>query len=194
MNIIKQKENLIARIQDKEHRDAFVSSRIQVGIPLQIRGLREKRGWSQQELADYAKVKQSWIATIENPNYSGFSLKTLLKLASVFEVGLIVEFVPISNLVESELRLSPESLTPVSFDEDPYFKPQAINIPCQMELQLGFSGSLESPTQKDSQETGKMGKLYFLQGRQRKTIENKLESQEEKDMPLRNSLIGGMKQ
>ncbi|MGB8992960.1 MAG: helix-turn-helix transcriptional regulator [Desulfobaccales bacterium] len=142
MNTTKHEEKLIARLKDKEHRDAFVSARIQVGIPLQIRALREKRGLSQQELADQAGVKQSWIATIENPNYSGFSLKTLLKLASAFEIGLIVEFVPISNLVDRELRLSPESLTPVSFEEDPYFKPRVTNIVGQVGLVIGGEGEV----------------------------------------------------
>lgn len=184
MNTTKHKEKLIVRLKDKEHRDAFVSARIQVGIPLQIRALREQRGWSQQQLADQAGVKQSWIATIENPNYSGFSLKTLLKLASAFDIGLIVEFVTIGDLLDRELRLSPESLTPVSFEEDPYFKPQAINVPCQSELRLGSSMSLESPgIQRKSPEIKKRPNLYIIEERQKPINEY----QEELDMPLQKS-------
>ncbi len=124
----KRREKLIARLKDKEHRDAFVSAHIQVGIPFQIRALREQRGWSQKDLANQAGVSQVWISRIENPNYSGFSLKTLLKLASSFEIGLIIRFVPISNLVNWELALSHEKLGAVSFEEDPYFKPPVTNI------------------------------------------------------------------
>jgi len=184
MNIDKHREKLIARIRDKEHRDAFVSARIQVGIPLQIRALREQKEWNQQELADNAGVKQSWIATIENPNYSGFSLKTLLKLASAFDVGLIVEFVPISTLVDRELKLSPESLTPVTFERDPYFKPQPITIPAEFGMLLGVSMSLGSPAiQKESPEIKKMGKLLYYNMGQKAT------DQKEMDSPLHDSLV-----
>ena len=123
MNAEKHKERLIARLKDKEHRDAFVSVHIQIGIPFQIRALREQKGWTQKELADRAGKKQAWIAQIENPNYSGFSLKTLLRIASVFDVGLMVRFAPISALVKWELELSPESLRVQSFEEERYFKP-----------------------------------------------------------------------
>ena len=123
MSINKRREKLIARLKDKEHRDAYVSANIDIGISFQIRALREKRGWTQKELAERAGKKQAWIAKIESPNYSGLSLKTLKELASVFDVGLIVRYVPFGDLVKWELELSPESLTPPRFDEDPYFKP-----------------------------------------------------------------------
>ena len=50
------------------------------------------------------------------------TLKTLKRLASAFEVGLMVKFVPFSELVESELHLTPDSLKVRSFDEEPYFR------------------------------------------------------------------------
>ena len=103
--MINNKNKLIARLKDKQYRDGFVSAHIKIGIPFQIRALRERKGWTQKELAERVGTKQAWIAQIENPNYSGFSMKTLLKLASVFDIGLIVRFVPISNLVKWELAL-----------------------------------------------------------------------------------------
>ncbi len=123
MNILKRSEKTKARLLiNKEQRDAFVLADVDVGISFQIRAMRTQRGWTQAELAGRAGMKQSWIAKLESP-YKGFSLQTLLKVASVFDVGLLVRFVPISELVKRELKLSPESLTPVSFDEDPYFRP-----------------------------------------------------------------------
>lgn len=119
MNINKRRAKLIARLNEKNI-DDFVSADIDVGISFQIRAIREQRGWSQQKLADLAGKKQPWIAKLESP-YKGYSLQTLKELASVFKVGLLVRFVPISELVERELKLSPESLSPVSFNEDPYF-------------------------------------------------------------------------
>lgn len=122
MNTIKRREKLASELLNKEYRDAFVSEHIDTGIPFQIRALREQRGWTQKELANRAGVTQVWISKVENPNHSGFSIKTLLKLASAFDIGLIVRFVPISNLVKWELDLSPDALKAVSFDEDHYFR------------------------------------------------------------------------
>ena len=122
MTIIRNRERLRSELQDKELRDFFVSEHINIGLSFQIRALRKQRGWTQKELSDRAKKKQSWIAKIENPNYTGFSLQTLKELASVFDVALIVRFVPFGELVKWELTLSPEKLEALSFNEDPYFK------------------------------------------------------------------------
>ena len=121
MSIIKRRQKIIERLKDKAHRDAFVESLIHIGLPFQIRALRQREEWTQKQLSEQAEMKQSWISRIENPGYSGFSLKTLLRLASVFDVGLVVKFVPVSQLVESELNLSADSLRPPKFEDDPYF-------------------------------------------------------------------------
>jgi transcriptional regulator with XRE-family HTH domain len=128
MNTSGRKESLREALSDKEYRDAFVAAQATVGIPFQIRALREKGSWTQQELATKAGMKQSWVSKIESPGYSGFSLKTLLKLASVFDVGLVVRFVPVGELVEWELNLSNDSLSVPSFEQDPYFE-SAIQTP-----------------------------------------------------------------
>jgi len=120
--MMNKRDKLIARLKNKQYRDGFVAAHIKIGIPFQIRALREQRGWTQKELAERIGSNQAWIAQIENPNYSGFSLKTLSKLASIFDIGLIVRFVPFGNLVQWELELSPNSLKIDSFDQDPYFK------------------------------------------------------------------------
>ena len=187
MNIIKRKEKLIEELRNKEYRDAFVSEHIDTGIPFQIRALREQRGWTQKELATLAGVSQVWISRIENPNYDGFSIKTLLKLSSAFDVGLIVRFSPISELVRWELELSPESLKVVSFDEDPYFKPHVMNIIGQGGFVMGREGigSCCYPEPKT------MGKLIDIKDARQKAAMNKIdEYQKERDMPLLASLSG----
>lgn len=125
MNKIERKKNLINRLKNKEYRDAFVSEHIDTGIPFQIKALRNQRQWTQQDLAKHTGMKQARISKLEDPNYSRFTLATLKKLSSAFDVGLVVRYVPISELVEWELNLSPESLKAASFDQDPYFKDEA---------------------------------------------------------------------
>jgi len=122
MNIAKRKHKLIQRLKDKQRRDAFVSAQIDIGIPFQIRALREQRNETQAALSARTGMAQAWISRLENINYRGFSLKTLKKVASMFDVGLVIRFVPISQLVEWELNLSNDSLLVSSFGDEPYFK------------------------------------------------------------------------
>jgi len=119
---IDQRQELIRKLLNKEYRDSFVSAYIDQGIPFQIRALRLQRKWKQEDLAQRAKMKQARISAIENPNYQSFSLRTLKQLASAFDIGLVVRFVPFSDLVKWDLNLSAESLEVISFDEDAYFK------------------------------------------------------------------------
>ncbi len=120
----KRKNKLIEELKDKEYRDAFVEEHIDTGIPFQIKALREQRDLTQKGFEKLSGMKQALISRLENPNYSSFTLSTLKKIASIFDIGLIVRFVPISDLIKWELNLSSDSLEAVSFDEDPYFKEQ----------------------------------------------------------------------
>ena len=122
VNMIERREKLKAQLKDKRYRDAFVSEHIDTGIPFQIRALRQQRKLTQKELSNITGMAQERISVAENPNYSRFNIKTLKRIASAFEVALIVRFVPISELVKWELNLSSETLEAVSFNEDPYFK------------------------------------------------------------------------
>jgi transcriptional regulator with XRE-family HTH domain len=118
---IKTKERLIASLRDsKEYRDAFVSEHIDTGLPFQIKALRDQRKWSQEELGKRAGMKQETISRLEDPNYARFTLRTLKKLASGFDVALMVIFVPFSRLFDWESNLSPEALQAVSFEEDKF--------------------------------------------------------------------------
>lgn len=139
MSSIRSNKELIKELQDKQIRDFYVSDHINIGLSSQIRALRKKRGWTQKDLADRLGKTQPWINKIEN-NYSGFSLQTLKELASVFDVALIIRFAPFGDLVQWELALSPEKLEPVSFEEDPYFKPPVYEFATQGGVVVGGGG------------------------------------------------------
>ena len=126
----KRKKRLLEDLKDKRQRDAFVSAHINTGIPFQIRALRDQRRWSQKELGEYTlkKMTQEVISRLEDPNYSKFTLTTLKRLASAFDVALMVRFVPFSELVEWEMNLSPESLEVLSFNQESYFTKQCEDI------------------------------------------------------------------
>lgn len=115
-----RKRKIIEKLKDKEYRDAFAVEHIDTGIPFQIRALREQkdREWTQKELGVHTGMAQETISRIEDPNYGKLTLKTLKRLASAFDVALMVRFVPFSKLVDWELSLTPASLEAVSFGKD----------------------------------------------------------------------------
>lgn len=123
MNIINRRKKIIEDLRNKEYRDAFVMEHIDTGVPFQIRALREQKGreWSQKELGTRTKMAQETISRIEDPNYGKLTLKTLKRLASAFDVALMVRFVSFSELVEWEIHLTPQSLEAINFENDPYF-------------------------------------------------------------------------
>ena len=88
------KKVLLEKLTDKNYRDAFISEEIDIGLPMQLRAMRDARGWNQKQVAEQMDTKQPRFSLMEKPGYGNFSLNTLKKLASIFNVGLIVSFVP----------------------------------------------------------------------------------------------------
>lgn len=114
-----RRKQIVASLKDKEYRDAFVGSLIRVRLPAQIRELRRARGLSQAKLADTCQMQQSQISKYEQMGHDEFSLATLKRLASAFDVGLKVCFVPFSELVDQETAYPDTlSLDVPSFTDD----------------------------------------------------------------------------
>lgn len=108
----------MASLADKEYRDLFVSEHISQGLAFQIRALRQEKGWTQAELGQQVEMRQTTISQLEDPDYGRFTLSTLKRLASAFDVALMVRFSSFSELVELTTELSPERHAPPSFSED----------------------------------------------------------------------------
>ena len=120
MNINRKKRS-IEKLKNREYRDSFVSSSVDVGVAFQIRVLRKQRKYTQKKMAKMLSTQQERISFLENPSNSP-SLSTLKRIANAFDVGLIVRFVPMGELLEWQLNLSSNSLDVTSFEEDPYFQ------------------------------------------------------------------------
>lgn len=111
-------QQIAGSLSDKEYRDLFVIEEINTGIPFQIRAMRQARGWSQKELAAHAGMTQEGISRLENPDYGKLTLTTLKRLASAFDVGLAVRFVPFSHLVDWAINFSPDDLAVPDYEHD----------------------------------------------------------------------------
>lgn len=112
------KATLLEKLTNKEYRDALIAEEINVGLPMQIREMRESREWKQTEVAKKIGTEQPRITVMEKPGYGNFSLTTLKKLASVFDVGLIVSFVPFSEMIDFRESISRKRLAIPSFCDE----------------------------------------------------------------------------
>ena len=109
---------LLEKLTNKEYRDALIAEEINVGLPMQLREMRESRGWKQAEVAKKIGTEQPRITVMEKPGYGNFSLTTLKKLASVFDVGLIVSFVPYSEMIDFRESLTRKRLAIPSYCDE----------------------------------------------------------------------------
>lgn len=115
---VASKLKLLAKLKKKKYRDAYVEEHVRTSLPFQIRALREQREWTQGRLAEELKTTQTAVSRLENPDYGKLSLNSLYKLASAFDVALLVKFVPFSRLIEEFKDASPQALSARSFEEE----------------------------------------------------------------------------
>src|SRR5213594_936434 len=102
----------------KVFRDRFVSSHLSHTLALQIRTLREARELTQKDLGDKIGTPQTGIARLEKIGYEKYNLSTLKRLASAFDVGLVVQFVPYNEVINRSLTVSPEVFAISGFQEE----------------------------------------------------------------------------
>ena len=123
---LNSRKSLINRLKrGKETREKFVSSHVDKGTAFQIRAMRDRQEISQMELAGMIGTNQNNISRLESSNYGKATLTTLKKLASAFDVGLVVRFVPFSQLINWvsgtpfwDRGLSTHALGVSSFEEE----------------------------------------------------------------------------
>jgi transcriptional regulator with XRE-family HTH domain len=112
------KRSLYERLRDRRYREAFISSRIDQTIAAQIKVLRQKQNLSQKDLARDLRTSQNAIYRLENPRYGRPNISTLKKIATFFDVGLIVRFARFSEVAKWTLNMSNQSIEVQGFAED----------------------------------------------------------------------------
>ncbi len=106
------------KLETKEYRDGYTQAQLSIEVPFQIRALRKARGWTQAQLAERCGIPQARISHIEQPGRDPLSLRTLYRLSAAFDVGLLVEFVPFSELIRREAAFDPKTFSVPSFKDD----------------------------------------------------------------------------
>jgi transcriptional regulator with XRE-family HTH domain len=109
----------VKKLRDSEYRKALVASQINIGIPFQIRALMKSRQWNQGKLAEKTGMLQPRISGLMTPGKTRPNIHTLRRLAEAFDCGLMVRFVPFSELLKWSENFDPESFTVPEFGDDP---------------------------------------------------------------------------
>ena len=119
MNTVTAKRDLLDNCRNSEYREALVFENVYTGVCSQIRVLREQRELSQAEFGRKAKMAQERISILEDPNAETKpTLKTLLRVASAFDVGLDVRFVPFETVLDRSVNTDSSALQVPSFDDE----------------------------------------------------------------------------
>jgi len=72
----------------------------------------------QADLAQKTGMLQPRISAMESPGGAKFTLETLRRVASAFDVALVVRFAPFSELLRWSERFEPDEFAVPSFEDD----------------------------------------------------------------------------
>ena len=116
------------KFRNKEYRDAYAAAQFDIELPFQIQALREARSWSCKELAKRSGIPVRSLTKLEETGQSDLITPDILcRLASAFDVGILVQFVSFSDLVYRAESLHPGTFKIVSFDDDALARPKTIS-------------------------------------------------------------------
>lgn len=116
MNITSIKSSLLKKLQNRRYRDAFADAHVGNRIAMQLRAMRRSRNnLSQGELAQKLRMKQPRVSVMENPDYQNYSIKTLKRIATYYDVILDVRFISFQKFFDEVFSQSSEDLAPPSF-------------------------------------------------------------------------------
>jgi transcriptional regulator with XRE-family HTH domain len=119
-----KRSNLIRRLCGNiDARASYVKSKLGVLVPSQIRSLRLQSDMPRQsDLASAAGLHQSRISMFETPGAANMTIETLSRMAAAFKVGLVVNFVPFSEMLKWENEFSQDRFRVTPIDQDLEFQ------------------------------------------------------------------------
>jgi transcriptional regulator with XRE-family HTH domain len=142
-----ERSSRISRLlRSQESRASYIKAKLSVLVPAQIRALRLKSTTPpmpfQRDLAEEAEVHQSRISMFETPG-ANITLETLSKIAAALRCGVVIKFVPFSEMLRWENSFSADTFEVLRLEQDKAFlNPES--IASNKNMQLNSIGSSKS--------------------------------------------------
>jgi len=106
------------KMSNKEYRDAFTVADNSNTISTQIATMRHSRKWTQKELAEKCGMRQPRISDLEDPEFENVEIATLQRIASAFDVALLIGFIPFSELARRATSHNNSDFNVIEFSKD----------------------------------------------------------------------------
>jgi transcriptional regulator with XRE-family HTH domain len=104
--------------QEKEYREAYAEAFGNEYLATQIQMLRKQHGWTQAQLGEKIGSNQGRVSVYEDEDYGKWSLETLRKMASVFDVWVKIGFESYGTLIREAAHFEPRQLLLPEFEND----------------------------------------------------------------------------
>lgn len=108
--IVKDQEDKLRKLSRKDYRDGYLHSAVRTRVAYQIRAIRHKLGLTQKQMAERTGKTQSVISRLENIDYDGISIQSLLDIASALDIALTVKFTSYPDFLRENLDVSEAAL------------------------------------------------------------------------------------
>lgn len=120
---MRDRSERISRLKnDRKSREAYVKAKLGVMVPSQIKALRLKSNTpKQQDLARLSGMHQPRLSMLETAGAANVTLETLAEIAAIHKVGVIVKFVPYSEMLQWENGFSQDEFKVTPIDQDVAF-------------------------------------------------------------------------
>jgi hypothetical protein len=105
---------LAEKMRDKRYRDSYVASHTRQMLARQMRKFRGDQ--SQSEFAGVLDKRQTVVSRLENPSYSGWTLRTLFEVAQKLDVAVFVRFVDFPTFLKYSDDMSDAAMHPKDYD------------------------------------------------------------------------------
>jgi hypothetical protein len=137
----------ISRLKaDRQSRESYIKGKIGILVPSQIKALRLRSETPKQTaLAKATGSHQSRFSDLERPGEANVTLDTLAWIASVHKVGLIVKFVPFSEMLAWENSYSQDKFYVTPLDQDMAFLEPDKNIAYSTARSKSFGDNIVRP-------------------------------------------------
>lgn len=109
--------NKLRKFLRKDYRDGYMQTQVRSGIAYQMQAIRRKLGITQTQMSEKVGKPQSVISRLEDVEYGGVSVQSLLDIASGLDIALLVQFVSYPDFLSRTKDMSDKALQPETIAE-----------------------------------------------------------------------------